>query len=68
MYGPFAFGTNARSPTLTDWPNGGIVGISGTDRPDLIPGRTSHGCVRMSNAAIVALGKLMPAGTPVILR
>ena len=24
MYGPLAFGTNARSPTLTDWPGGGL--------------------------------------------
>jgi hypothetical protein len=68
MYGPLAFGTNARSPTLTDWPDGGIVGIHGTDRPDLIPGRVSHGCVRMTNPAILRLGKLMPVGTPVIVR
>ena len=25
IYGPLAFGTNARSPTLTDWPGGGVV-------------------------------------------
>jgi L,D-transpeptidase catalytic domain len=68
MYGPLAFGTNARSPTLTDWPNGGIVGIHGTDQPYLIPGRISHGCVRLTNAAIVRLGKLMPVGTPVTIR
>ncbi len=68
MYGPLAFGTNARSPTLTDWPDGGIVGIHGTNRPDLIPGRVSHGCVRMTNAAILRLGTLMPVGTPVIIR
>ena len=33
MYGPVAFGTSARSPTLTDWPAGGFVGIHGTDQP-----------------------------------
>jgi hypothetical protein len=67
MYGPLAFGTNARSPTLTDWPGGGVVGIHGTDQPGLIPGPISHGCVRLDNAAILRLGKLMPVGTPVTI-
>jgi lipoprotein-anchoring transpeptidase ErfK/SrfK len=64
-YGPVAFGTSARSPTATDWPAGGYVGIHGTDRPDLIPGRISHGCVRMRNADIMRLARAMPVGTPV---
>jgi L,D-transpeptidase catalytic domain len=67
MYGPLAFGTNARSPTLTDWPEGGVVGIHGTNQPGLIPGRISHGCIRLTNAAIVRLGQLMPVGTPVTI-
>jgi hypothetical protein len=67
FYGPLAFGTNARSPTLTDWPGGGVVGIHGTDEPGLIPGRISHGCVRLTNAAILRLGRLMPVGTPVTI-
>jgi hypothetical protein len=67
MYGPLAFGTNARSPTLTDWPGGGVVGIHGTNQPGLIPGRVSHGCVRLTNAAILRLGQLMPIGTPVTI-
>jgi hypothetical protein len=64
FYGPIAFGTSARS-TLTDWPAGGFVGIHGTNRPDLIPGRISHGCIRMRNEDIVALARVMPVGTPV---
>jgi L,D-transpeptidase catalytic domain len=64
FYGPVAFGTSARS-ALTDWPAGGFVGIHGTNRPDLIPGRVSHGCIRMRNEDIVALAHLMPVGTPV---
>jgi lipoprotein-anchoring transpeptidase ErfK/SrfK len=63
-YGPLAFGTSARSTHLTDWPDGGFIGIHGTDQPQLIPGRVSHGCIRMRNADIVALGRLMPIGTP----
>ena len=38
FYGPVAFGTSARSPILTDWPGGGVVGIHGTDRPEPHPG------------------------------
>jgi len=67
IYGPLAFGTNARSPTLTDWPGGGVVGIHGTNQPGLIPGRISHGCVRLTNGAIIRLGGLMPVGTPVMI-
>lgn len=68
MYGPVAFGTSARSSVLTDWPAGGYVGIHGTDEPDLLPGRVSHGCIRMRNADILRLAKLMPVGTPLTIR
>jgi lipoprotein-anchoring transpeptidase ErfK/SrfK len=68
MYGPIAFGTSARSAVLTDWPAGGYVGIHGTDRPDLLPGRVSHGCIRMRNADVLKLARLMPVGTPVTVR
>lgn len=68
FYGPIAFGTNARSEKLTDWPGGAIVGIHGTSRPSLIPGRVSHGCVRMRNSDILRLERLMPVGTPLTIR
>jgi L,D-transpeptidase catalytic domain len=68
FYGPLAFGTSARSAVLTDWPDGGFVGVHGTDRPDQIPGQVSHGCIRMRNRDIVRLGGLMPVGTPVTIR
>lgn len=67
-YGPLAFGTSARSTRLTDWPAGGYIGIHGTDRPDLLPGRVSHGCIRLRNRDILRLGRLMPVGTPVSIR
>jgi lipoprotein-anchoring transpeptidase ErfK/SrfK len=66
-YGPVAFGTSATSSTLTDWPAGGFIGIHGTDRPDLVPGRVSHGCIRMRNRDILRLARLMPVGTPVTI-
>jgi lipoprotein-anchoring transpeptidase ErfK/SrfK len=66
--GPIAFGTSARSPTLTDWPAGGYVGIHGTDQPNLVPGRISHRCIRLGNADILRLAALMPVGTPITVR
>jgi lipoprotein-anchoring transpeptidase ErfK/SrfK len=66
-YGPLAFGTSAYSPKLTDWPGGGVVGIHGTNEPQAVPGRPSHGCVRMRNRDILRLGRLMPVGTPVLI-
>jgi hypothetical protein len=64
FYGPLAFITSATSAQLTDWPGGGLVGVHGTSLPGLIPGKISHGCVRMRNADILRLEKLMPVGTP----
>jgi hypothetical protein len=64
IYGPWAFGTSAYS-TLSDWPRGGVVGIHGTNQPGLIPGRPSHGCIRVPNARISVLARIMPLGTPV---
>ncbi len=66
-YGPVAFITSATSPTLTDWPGGGVVGVHGTNTPGLIPGRISHGCVRLRNADILKLARLMPVGTPLTI-
>jgi L,D-transpeptidase catalytic domain len=68
FYGPLAFGTSARSAGVSDWPAGGFVGIHGTNRPDLIPGRVSHGCIRMANPDIRRLARLMPIGTPLTVR
>jgi hypothetical protein len=68
FYGPVALGTSARSATLTDWPGGGYVGIHGTDRPDLIPGAVSHGCIRLRNADVVRLARALPVGSPLTIR
>jgi L,D-transpeptidase-like protein len=67
VYGPLAFGTSAYS-ALSDWPGGGVIGIHGTNQPWLIPGRPSHGCIRIPNPAIRRLARLMPIGTPVRIR
>jgi hypothetical protein len=66
-YGPWAFGTSAYS-RLSDWPGGGVIGVHGTNQPELIPGRPSHGCIRVPNRAIHRLARVMPIGTPVWIR
>jgi hypothetical protein len=68
FYGPVAFGTSARSAVLTDWPGGGFVGIHGTNEPELLPGRVSHGCIRLRNSDVLRLDRLLPVGTPVTIR
>jgi len=67
LYGPVAFGSSDYS-VLSDWPGGGIIGIHGTSEPSLIPGRPSHGCIRVRNRAVRRLWHLMPIGTPLLIR
>jgi lipoprotein-anchoring transpeptidase ErfK/SrfK len=66
FYGPFVLETSAYSK-LSDWPGGGLAGIHGTDRPDLLGEAVSHGCVRISNTIDLALARLAPLGTPIDL-
>ncbi|HEX7255194.1 MAG TPA: L,D-transpeptidase family protein [Gaiellaceae bacterium] len=68
IYGSLAYGTNGRSAVLTDWPGGGFIGIHGTNQPEILPGRVSHGCVRIRNPDIRRLDRLMRVGTPVTIR
>jgi lipoprotein-anchoring transpeptidase ErfK/SrfK len=64
FYGVFALETSAYAP-VSDWPGGGIVGIHGTNAPELIGQAVSHGCVRLPNAQAAKLRLLAPVGTPV---
>jgi lipoprotein-anchoring transpeptidase ErfK/SrfK len=63
FYGPYAFGTSDYS-TLSEWPNGGVVGLHGTNEPWLIPGDPSHGCIRLLNRDILVLSNFVSVGTP----
>ena len=67
LYGPFAIGTSNYSNVETDWPGGGVVGIHGTDQPQLVPGAPSHGCIRLHNSAITQLYSMISVGTPLII-
>jgi lipoprotein-anchoring transpeptidase ErfK/SrfK len=68
LYGTRAMGTAAYSNVLTDWPGGGVIGIHGTDQPGLIPGRPSHGCMRLRNRDVGRLYELTPIGTPLLIK
>jgi lipoprotein-anchoring transpeptidase ErfK/SrfK len=68
-YGPYAFGLSAHSERLKTFAGGdGRVGLHGTDQPGLIGSSVSHGCIRLRNAAIRRLAKILPLGTPVVIR
>lgn len=64
LYGTFLFGTSGYVPAAP-WPGGELVAIHGTNRPEVLPGRVSRGCIRVHNKDIAVLRELMPLGTPV---
>jgi lipoprotein-anchoring transpeptidase ErfK/SrfK len=65
--GVFAVETSAYSK-LTEWPGGGVVGIHGTNLPQLLGKAVSHGCVRVSNLTARHLRTLAPLGTPIWIK
>lgn len=68
IYGHYVFGLSGFSTVLIHWPQGGVIGIHGTNDPiHTIGRRISHGCIRMANADIEGLARLLPLGTPVLI-
>ena len=65
-YGPHILSLSAYSETLETF-NGGVpvIAIHGTNRPDLIDGAHSNGCVRVTNDIVTQLKGMLPVGTPV---
>jgi lipoprotein-anchoring transpeptidase ErfK/SrfK len=63
FYGPFALETSAYA-RVTDWPTD-VVGIHGTNQPQLLGQAVSHGCIRVANGVARRLERLAPLGTPV---
>ena len=65
-YGPFAYGLSAFSNVLFSFGGGpGTVGIHGTNDPSSLGRNVSAGCIRMSNAGVTRLAKMLPLGVPV---
>lgn len=68
-YGPYAYGLSGFSNVLTEFAGGdGIIGLHGTNEPQLVGQDVSHGCIRLSNQDIEQLVPLLPLGTPVVIQ
>jgi lipoprotein-anchoring transpeptidase ErfK/SrfK len=67
-YGPYVFGLSAHSNVFERFGGGdGMVGLHGTNEPGSVGRSASHGCLRLSNAAIARLVQLLPIGTPIVI-
>ncbi len=65
-YGPYAFGLSGFSTSLASFDGREpVVGIHGTNQPQLLGTDVSHGCIRLRNEAITRLATTLPLGTPV---
>jgi lipoprotein-anchoring transpeptidase ErfK/SrfK len=68
-YGPWQLSVAAFSDVLRRFGGGnGQIAIHGTPGSWAMGQSVSHGCVRMTNAAITRLAGLAPVGTPVSIR
>lgn len=68
-YGPYSFGLSAHSNVLKRFAGGdGRVGLHGTNQPGLIGSDISHGCIRLKNAPVRRLARILPLGTPIYVR
>ena len=65
FYGTFALETSAYA-RVTDWPTD-VVGIHGTNQPQLLGQAVSHGCIRVANGVARRLRRLAPLGTPIAI-
>lgn len=66
IYGHYAYGLSGYSETLQSFSGGpGQLGIHGTNQPELIGQKVSHGCIRMRNEDIDRLASVLPLGVPV---
>jgi lipoprotein-anchoring transpeptidase ErfK/SrfK len=67
-YGAFALGLSGFSNVLTSFNGGpGQIAVHGTPYADQVGQDLSNGCVRVPNALILQIAKLVPLGTPVAI-
>jgi lipoprotein-anchoring transpeptidase ErfK/SrfK len=68
-YGAFALGLSGYSNKYDQFGTGdGQIALHGTLNPGSIGRTDSHGCVRLTNQAIIKLAADLPLGTPVVIR
>lgn len=65
-FGPYILSLSGFSEALETF-NGGVpvIAIHGTNRPELLGGAHSNGCIRIPNEIITVLADTVPMGTPV---
>lgn len=76
-YGPIALALDGHSEAMDAFPSENAVGapdevapvlaLHGTNRPASIGEAASNGCPRLANTEVLALARLAPAGTPVLI-
>jgi hypothetical protein len=65
-YGPYVLSLSAFSEVLEKFDGGiPVIAIHGTNRPELIGGALSNGCIRVPNDVVIFLAENVPMGTPV---
>jgi hypothetical protein len=65
-YGPQILSLSAFSEAMDTFGGGiPVIAIHGTNRPDLMGGAHSNGCVRVPNEVVRLLAETVPIGTPV---
>ncbi|WP_062136391.1 L,D-transpeptidase [Demequina aestuarii] len=70
VYGPYAYGLSGYSPVLDEFNSGqAVIGLHGTNEPELIGEYVSSGCIRLPNDAITQIVNEvgLPLGTPVLI-
>ncbi|MGK2930834.1 MAG: L,D-transpeptidase [Acidimicrobiales bacterium] len=70
-YGTYAYGLSGFSNVLESFAGGdGVIGIHGTDRPELVGRDVSSGCIRVTNDVMDRLVEEigLPLGIPVVIR
>ena len=65
-FGPYILSLSAFSEALETFAGGiPVIAIHGTNRPELIGGAHSNGCIRIPNEVVTFLAESVPMGTPV---
>lgn len=69
VLGTYAFGLSGIQPNLpAGWSGGNQLAIHGTDDPSSIGRSASAGCLRVAERVLDRLRRLLPVGTPVVVR
>jgi lipoprotein-anchoring transpeptidase ErfK/SrfK len=68
VYGVYAYGLSGftNNPDVAEqFGDGGVIGLHGTNQPELLGQDVSHGCIRVANDVITEMVSYLPLGTPV---